>query len=90
MALLEKKLIAAFYAFWLVASVVVVSYYGLCPYTICHLYFILIVPLIGLWMLFKNMRTNYVCVGVLLTYGVLQILYLPPWVHYFLRLMYDV
>ena len=78
MALLEKQILSGFYGFWLIVSMVFILSHGFNTYVLCHLYFILIVPLLGIWLLYKNKNMTYICVGFLFSYLIMQILY-SPW-----------
>ena len=79
MALLEKKILLGFYEFWLIVSVLFILSQGFNTYVLCHLYFVLAVPLLGIWLLYKDKNITYICVGFLFSYLIMQILY-SPWV----------
>lgn len=78
MALLEKQILSGFYGFGLIVSMVFILSHDFNTYVLCHLYFILIVPLLGIWLLYKNKNMTYICVGFLFSYLIMQILY-SPW-----------
>ena len=78
MALLEKQILSRFYGFWLIVSMVFILSHDFNTYVLCHLYFILIVPLLGIWLLYKNKNMTYICVDFLFSYLIMQILY-SPW-----------
>ena len=54
MALLEKKILLGFYEFWLIVSVLFILSQGFNTYVLCHLYFVLAVPLLVIWFLYKD------------------------------------
>ena len=78
MALLEKKILLGFYEFWLIVSVLFILSQGFNTYVLCHLYFVLAVPLLGIWLLYKDKNITYICIGFLFSYLIMQILY-SPW-----------
>lgn len=78
MALLEKKILLGFYEFWLIVSVLFILSQGFNTYVLCHLYFVLAVPLLGIWFLYKDKNITYICIGFLFSYLIMQILY-SPW-----------
>jgi len=83
----ERKALFGFYLFWLCVSVgFVIFHHDFNEYMFTHLFYILVVPLIGLWFLYWKRNIGYVCVGVLFAYAGLQLIYLKDAWQYFLLL----
>lgn len=72
----NKPALLFLYVLYPLIAVFVAVKNGICAYTLVHLMFLLAVPLLGIWCRHRRLKAGYVCLGILLMYAFLQMLYL--------------